>query len=227
MDGTSFTFVDVIVVAVLLISAIMAVSRGFIRETLSIVAWVAAAYAALYLGPSLTRALHPIVTGWLAIIAAYTIIFLVVVIPLSFVSYRFSQTVHHSPIGPVDQALGAVFGAVRGLAIIALLYLGFSMVVRVPDQPRWMHDARFLPLIQSSSETLLSIIPDQTIDRVADRVRASVPPQAARVRHRRLADDAETGAETGRATKRPKKAYGKSGDDAISKLIEANGGGQP
>lgn len=224
MAVESFTFVDVIVVAVVLLSAILAAMRGFVRESLAIIAWVAAIFAALRFGPLLTPLLQPYLTGWLATLSAYALIFLVVVVVLSFISYRFSQNVRESPIGPVDRGLGIVFGAVRGLVIVALCYLGLTRLVWGQDLPHWMREARSLALIQSSEAIMLSILPDQPFGHASApaAAMAAQPSEAVPVPHRRLTDDAPAKP----AMKKPKKSSGKPGDDAISKLIEANGGGQ-
>ncbi len=132
MSALGITILDLIVVAVLLISAIYAAYRGFVSETLSIFAWAAAAFATLFFGPKLVPLTKGLVSSpWLGALVGYALIFLVVLIPLSFMSFRFSESVKHSPVGTLDRVLGAVFGLVRGLAIIGLAYIAFSYVVSV------------------------------------------------------------------------------------------------
>ena len=62
-------------------------------------------------------------------------------------------------MGGLDRVLGALFGAVRGLVGIAVLYILYSMVVPVPAQAKWMTNARTLLLIQKSAGALLSLLP--------------------------------------------------------------------
>ena len=101
-------------------------------EVLAIFAWAAAAFATLYFGPWLIPLMRDVIaTPWLASLAAYAGIFLVVLIPLSFIGHRFSETVKHSPIGPLDRALGIAFGVVRGLVIVGLAYLAFTYFVPI------------------------------------------------------------------------------------------------
>src|ERR1700756_4462016 len=97
----SVTFLDALVVLIIIVSTGYAVWRGFLWETLTIFAWVAAAFGCLYFGPvilPLTRGM--VHAGWLASLTAYAVVFLAVLIPLSFMTHRFSQTVKGSPIGP-------------------------------------------------------------------------------------------------------------------------------
>src|ERR1700743_570760 len=99
MSALGVTIIDPIVLVVICVSAMYATYRGFISETLSIFAWAAAAFATLFFGPKLA----PYTRGWFAsemlgALVGYAAIFLVVLIPLSFVSFRFSEQVKRSPV---------------------------------------------------------------------------------------------------------------------------------
>jgi len=222
MDALSFTFVDLLVLAVITVSAVFAAWRGFVQESLSIFAWAAAAFAALYFGPSAVPLLEGAMSEWAAIVAGYAGVFLVVVIPLSFMSYRFSENVRRSPVHALDRALGFFFGIARGLVIVGAVYLVFSVIVPIPRQPSWITKARLLPLIQSSGEVLLALLPDQQL-RTATQTSEPAQPRA-RPRGQDAAHDAQT-AQTGKAKK---KTYGAKDRRALDRLIEvtADGGGK-
>lgn len=212
-----FTLIDVLVVLAVVISTIYAAIRGFVNETLSIFAWAAAAFATLYFAPGIAPFLRArMSTPLVGTLVAYVGIFLVVLIPLSFVSYRFSENVKQSPVGAIDRVLGVVFGVVRGLALIGIAYIVFCMFVPIHAQPRWIKEARLYPLIRSSSETLLALVPDQNPD-TADVSRqlgeasdpqsvASTPHESAGRRHRH-------------------KTYGAAERRALDNLIETTGSG--
>src|SRR5690242_8987551 len=137
MAAFSFHWIDLVVVAVVIASAVFAVYRGFVAESLSIFAWAAAAFATLYFAPSaaplLTGAMSPV----MAQIVAYAGVFLVVLIPLSFLSARVAENVQNSSVGPLDRSLGAVFGVIRGLILIAMASILFTLIVPVKKQPDW------------------------------------------------------------------------------------------
>src|ERR1700676_3323476 len=133
----TFNFIDFLLVAVIVISAGYAAFRGFLSETLTIFAWAAAAFATLYFGPWLIPMARSMISlQWLAPVAAYAGVFLVVFLPLSFMIHRFSQTVKNSSIGPLDRGLGIAFGVVRGLVIVGLAYLAFTYFTPVRQQPQ-------------------------------------------------------------------------------------------
>jgi len=230
MGPESFTFIDVLVVATMLVSACWAAYRGFVRESLSIAASLAAGIAALLFGPAMTRMLAGTFSGWAAVVAGYGLVFFLVMLPLTLVSYRFSESIQRSQVGPIDRALGLVFGAVRGLALIAVCYIVLGIAVAPENQPYSIRDARSLPLIQSSALTVLSLLP--TRDRgFLDRT----PPAHEAVAHdpiARLVERSEAPANPvhrpgsrKHAIKKPKKTYGANDRDALNKLIESNGGG--
>jgi len=161
----SFTFLDAMIVVIVLVSVIYAAWRGFLWETLTIFSWVSAAFACLYFGPYVIPLMRSMVgESWLASLLAYASVFLAVFIPLAFVSHRFSETVKHSPIGPLDRAAGVAFGIVRGLVLVGLAYLAFSYFVPLNKHPEWIRNARLLPVVQSTSQVLLSVVPDHPED---------------------------------------------------------------
>jgi membrane protein required for colicin V production len=158
-----FTLLDALVILLILASAGYAAWRGFLSETLTIFDWAAAAFGCLYFGPYLIPMMRGLVTTpWVAGLLAYAVVFLIIFIPLSFLSHRFSESVKNSPIGPLDRALGIAFGVVRGLVAVGLVYLAYTYFVPVPEQPRWIKQANTLPMIQSTADVLVSLVPSRT-----------------------------------------------------------------
>src|SRR5882757_2998286 len=161
----SVTVLDCLIVLIVIVSAGYAAWRGFLWETLTIFAWVAAAFACLYFGPyviPLTRGM--VDQPWLASLLAYAAVFLAVFIPFAFMSHQFSESVKHSPIGPLDRAAGVAFGVVRGLVLIGLAYLAFTYFVPIRQHPHWVTEARLLPVVQSTADVLLTVVPGQPHD---------------------------------------------------------------
>lgn len=210
-----FTFLDLIVVIAVVLSTVYATIRGFVNETLSIFAWAAAAFATLYFAPAVAPFMRLHMSPLMGNLVAYVGIFLVVLVPLSFISFRFSENVKNSPVGAVDRALGIVFGIVRGLALVAIAYILFSVFVPVHEQPRWIKDARLYPLVRNSSDVLLSLVPNQDFDMVGppptpEGVKPAPPEHQAR----------KTG-----PGKHGHKTYGADERRALDNLIETTGSG--
>ena len=216
MADLHFSFVDLVVAAIVLVSAAFAIYRGFVRETLSIFAWAAAAFGTLYFGPAAAALLKDRLSpALLGAAIGYVGVFLVVLIPLSFISFRFAEGVHRSPVGAVDRSLGFAFGIVRGLAILGLAYILFTSVVATHEQPKWLTSARSLPLIQSCAQVLLSLVPDQDI------ATARKPAPTANVPQPTPREAAKKPAKHGQKT------YGARDRRALDRLIQATDGGKP
>jgi membrane protein required for colicin V production len=169
MADLHITWVDLIVALVVVASMGFAIYRGFVRETLSMFSWAAAAFATLYFGRYVVPLMTPHFSPLMADVMAYSAVFVLVLLPLSFIGHRVSQSVQGSPVGPVDRSLGAAFGVLRGLAVVAMLYIVYSLIVPVHAQKGWITSARSLPLIQTSAKVLLSLLPSNQSEFVQKR----------------------------------------------------------
>lgn len=135
MDG--FTLVDAGVAAVILISALLAYARGLVHESLAILGWVAAAIVAYLFAPQVVPLVKeiPYVGQFLqdscelAIIAAFCAVFALCLIVVSIFSPLFASLVKNSALGGVDQGLGFLFGAIRGIVLVAVALLVYDRVV--------------------------------------------------------------------------------------------------
>jgi uncharacterized membrane protein required for colicin V production len=161
MAELSLTTTDIVIIAVIAISAAFAMYRGLIHETFAILAWIVGGYAALRLTPVIEPLLHGAITPpWLEQLAVLIGIFLLTFIPLAIISGRLSAKVKSSMAGSVDRLLGLIFGVARGLAIVGLAYIAFSALVPLKDHPRTLTKARLFPLVRTTSEVLRSLAPD-------------------------------------------------------------------
>src|SRR4051812_24394373 len=176
------TTLDYVIVLIVLVSAGYAAWRGFIWETLTVFAWVAAALASLYFGPAVIPFIRDYVhQAWLASVLAYAGVFLLVFIPLAFISRHFSNSVKRSSIGLLDRVAGVAFGVVRGLVILGLAYWAFPALVPPHKRPAWATEGRLLPMVQSTTDILKAVVLDHPRDPFAPRAAAveQAPPERA------------------------------------------------
>ena len=135
MEG--FTLVDGVVAAIIVISAILAYSRGLVREILSILGWVAAAALAFIFAPAVEPLVReiPVVGEFLqdscelSVIAAFALVFAVALLVMSIFTPLFSSAVQNSALGGIDQSLGFLFGVARGVVLVAVAFLIYDRVV--------------------------------------------------------------------------------------------------
>ncbi|MBT9382494.1 CvpA family protein [Pseudooceanicola sp. CBS1P-1] len=139
MEG--FTIIDAIVAAVIFLSAILAYSRGFLREVLAIVGWVAAAIVAFAFAPEVVPLVKeiPVLGDFLSdscelsVIASFGILFAVVLAIVSLFVPLFSSAVQRSVVGGLDQAAGFVFGIARGILLVAIGFFVYNTVLPAQD----------------------------------------------------------------------------------------------
>jgi len=158
------TLLDGILLVIVLISAILAMIRGFSREILSIVSWVVAAAAALYLFQSLA----PTVTSTLPSIAsnqlvaqgiAALIIFLLVLIIVSYLTMLMADKIIDSRIGVLDRTLGFLFGAARGMLLVAITLVGFLWLAG-EQEPEWVAQAKSKPMLEAVGTAIRDALPE-------------------------------------------------------------------
>jgi membrane protein required for colicin V production len=133
------TVVDLALIAVALLSALLAMYRGFTREVLSITSWVVAAGAVAYFVLFHKKfaeelALQMSAPVGVAQIAIGAVLFLIVLIIVHLITARISDAILDSRIGMIDRVFGFMFGAVRGFIIVLIPFMGYQVFVPEPAQ---------------------------------------------------------------------------------------------
>lgn len=155
-------WVDLVVLAVLLLSGLLAFLRGLVREVLGLGAWVIAGLVASPYG------VFPFVQPWMrqqfsdqttADIVAFGGVFLIVLIVLWIVAGTISSLVRGSPLGGLDRTLGLVFGLARGAVIVSVLYVLAGIAIPVEQWPAPVVEARSLPTVHRGAEWLADKVP--------------------------------------------------------------------
>ncbi|KZL12483.1 Colicin V production protein [Pseudovibrio axinellae] len=166
------TLLDGILLVIMLISGVLAMVRGFVREVLSIASWVAAAVAAYLLYGSLKPyVLQHVANETLATAIAAGAVFLVTLIVVSYITMRISDFVLDSRIGALDRTLGFVFGAARGFLLVVVALLFFNWFVPEPRQPNWIMEAKSRHLLVTSGQSLVEALPDDPERAIMDQIR--------------------------------------------------------
>lgn len=156
----SITILDGIFIALTLISAVLAMVRGFSREVLSIASWLAAALAALYFYQTLTPAVSNYIDN--EIIAQLTAaggIFILTLIIATLITMRIADMIVDSRIGPLDRSLGFVFGAARGIIVVAV-GIWFADFFVGDREIAWIDDAKSKPFLTTVADSLRNMLPE-------------------------------------------------------------------
>lgn len=166
MEG--FTLIDGIVAVVVVLSALLAYSRGFVREALAIGGWIVAAIAAFVFAPQVEPLIKeiPLVNDFLAgscelaMILAFAAVFAVALIVISLLTPLFSSAVQNSGISGVDQGLGFLFGVARGLLLVIVALVVYDRVI-LGDPIPMVDESRSAKLFAEVQDNINDAIPEE------------------------------------------------------------------
>lgn len=175
--------IDIVVGAIILISAVISFLRGFIRETLTIAGVAGGVFAAIAFGSKLS----PTFRNWLGVVedsndklfdiipmsivadvCAYAVIFIFVVIIISIISHFVSTAVKAMGLGPIDRTLGVIFGIIRAVLLLALLYLPFHLLMEESSKAEYFADSKTHIYIEKTSNFIAKFLPSS--QEVKDKV---------------------------------------------------------
>lgn len=222
MSDLPINFVDLIVLAVLLISAALAFFRGFVHEVLAIGAWVGAGVATLYGFSHLQPyARQVIAIDLLADIVAGVALFLVALVVLAIVTRLLAAKVQNSSLGALDRSLGLLFGLVRGAVIVAAAWLVLAWALPQPDErPAYIQEAKSRRIVEAGAGVLAALLPESM------RAEGAAAVDAARgeaERARELKDAYDTLSRPAPKADAPeaRKGYNEEARQSLDRLIES------
>ncbi len=165
------TSTDLLLLAVIGISALLGLVRGFIGVLASLAAWVLAGWAAFRFGAKVALALaggaDP---GAGQLLAGYGLSFLGVLVFVGLVGWLVRKLVHSVGLSGIDRALGMAVGLARGgfVACALVLLMGFTSM---PREPGW-RDSAVLPVLMPGAQWLRGWLPGWAAARVDFGARA-------------------------------------------------------
>lgn len=171
------TFLDLALLAVMLLSGLLAMVRGFMREILSIAAWGAAALVTLYAYQKLlpTAKAYFNNNDTLANVVVIAGVFIGTLIVVSIITVRISDMILDSRIGALDRTLGFLFGLARGLLIVVVAFQFFTWLVPDKQRPEWVNGAKSLTVLDSTGKWLISLLPDDPENTILKRFKKNKP----------------------------------------------------
>nr|WP_319250412.1 CvpA family protein [uncultured Celeribacter sp.] len=179
MDG--FTIIDGIVALVIIVSALLAYSRGFVREGMSIAGWIVAAILGYIFAPQAVPLVKEIpylgdyIAGSceLSVITGFFAVFAVALIVVSLFTPLFSSAVQRSALGGIDQGLGFLFGVLRGIILVAVALVIVDRVA-TGDPIEVLENSRTAKVFARSADKLDDSLPDDAPGWITARYEALV-----------------------------------------------------
>jgi membrane protein required for colicin V production len=155
-------WIDLFIIAVIVLSALISLVRGFVKESISLVTWVVAGVLALRYYAPMADLLEPFINSvnlrqWVG----GGILFIATLVVGAIVNFIVSQLVSKTGLSGTDKTLGVVFGAARGVLIVTMLVL-LASLTPMPEADWWKESA-MVGFFQQLAEWVRGVIPDDMV----------------------------------------------------------------
>ncbi|MCB1591319.1 MAG: CvpA family protein [Alphaproteobacteria bacterium] len=235
--------IDIVVLLIILASVLIAFLRGFVREVLTILGIIGGLAAAYFGGPYFV----PIMNGWLGVqeiaegeeqaklfdlipyiyvsrALAYGGIFTVVVGVLSLLSHLLAEFISKIGLGALDRTLGVVFGLVRGILLVGIIYLPVYANAKTEDKKKWLEGSKCAPYMEAVAGWMFSFAPKDMQEQV-EKLSGQGNPAQKLLEAQGLVGGSGKDDKAGSEDKKDEKPGDKGGytdkeRDAMDKLIE-------
>jgi membrane protein required for colicin V production len=161
----AFAWIDVVILALIALSAILSLFRGFVREAVALATWL----VALMVSMAFYEDLATILSQWISTpsaqkITAFAVLFVCVLLLGAIVNYLAGKLVDKTGLTGTDKMLGIVFGVARGGVIVAILVL-LAGLTPLPQDP-WWQDSQFLGYFEEFAMWMRNYLPTDIADNI-------------------------------------------------------------
>ncbi|MCG6900703.1 MAG: CvpA family protein [Gammaproteobacteria bacterium] len=161
----AFAWIDVVILALIALSAILSLFRGFVREAVALATWLIALWVAMAFYEDLATML----AQWISVpsaqkITAFAILFICVLLLGAIINFLAGKLVDKTGLTGTDKLLGIVFGVARGGVIVAILVL-LAGLTPLPQDP-WWQDSQLIGYFQELALWLRNYLPSEIADNI-------------------------------------------------------------
>lgn len=159
-------WIDVAIIALVVLSAVLSLFRGFVKEALALASWL----VALWVSMIFYEDLAVVLSQWIAEpsiqnIAAFSILFISVLLVGALINYLASKLVVKTGLAITDRMLGVVFGVARGVVIVAILVL-FAGLTPMP-QDSWWQSSQLIGYFQDFALWMREYLPEDISENIS------------------------------------------------------------
>jgi membrane protein required for colicin V production len=161
----AFAWIDVVILALIALSAILSLFRGFVREAVALMTWLVALWVAM----AFYEDLATILSQWIPVpsaqkITAFAVLFICVLLVGAIINFLAGRLVDRTGLTGTDKMLGIFFGVARGGVIVAILVL-LAGLTPLPQDP-WWQDSQFIGYFQELALWLRNYLPSEIADNI-------------------------------------------------------------
>ncbi len=157
------SWLDLVILGVIVLSALISLIRGFVKESISLITWIVAGIIAFRYFSPMADLLEPFITSpTVRGIAGFAVLFVSTLVVGAIVNFIMSQLVSRTGLSGTDKALGVVFGGARGVLIVTMVVL-LASLTPMPEAS-WWKDSVSIGIFQQLAEWLKGIIPADAVE---------------------------------------------------------------
>ena len=157
------SWLDIIIVGVIALSALISLIRGFVKESISLISWIVAGIVAFRYFSPMAELLEPFVASpTVRGIVGFALLFISTLVIGAIVNFIMSQLVSKTGLSGTDKALGVVFGGARGVLIVTMIVL-LASLTPMPEA-QWWQDSAMVGFFQQLAEWVKGVIPADAVD---------------------------------------------------------------
>ena len=174
MDPLSFQHFDLLLIGIIILSGTVALFRGFIQEALSLLLWIFAFMASMFLDEYLDPYISAyIVNPELRKIVSLLLIFAMIIFVGGFVIKILKNLIHWSGMGGLDRVLGALFGCARGVILIVTIYMILPLDIK---QSKFIVESKTAPLLNKLSPQVENFFKDMILNKNSVMLDPNITP---------------------------------------------------
>ncbi|MCA1790901.1 MAG: CvpA family protein [Thioalkalivibrio sp.] len=158
-------WIDFVFIALVILSGLISLYRGFVREVFSLATWIVAIWVGVRFSGDVAAYLPAAVSDeTLRLGIAFAVLFILVLLVGGIAGIIATRLVRGTGLSSTDRSLGVVFGLLRGVLIVALLVFIASLTL-IPDEP-WWQESRLVPEFERIMAWVLDLLPDGIQERL-------------------------------------------------------------
>ena len=159
----SFNWADYTILIVILVSAIMSLLRGFVRECLSLITWATAFIIAFKFCDQTAKLFASFVQNdSLRVVLGFALLFIATLIIGGLISHFFTHLIAKTGLSGTDRAIGLIFGVIRGILIITIILM--LITVATTEHGDWYTKSYLIPHFQGIVHWLTKFLPARFLD---------------------------------------------------------------
>ncbi len=156
------SWLDLVILVIIVLSALISLVRGFVKESISLLTWIVAGVLAFRYFTPLATMLEPYINApTIRNVAAFAILFVSTLVVGAIVNFIFTQLVSKTGLSGTDRALGVVFGAARGVLIVTMVVL-LASLTPMPEA-EWWRDSASVGFFQQLAEWVRGVVPADAV----------------------------------------------------------------